>query len=136
MPVIGSPRAALQAAVVAALEGAGVTAFDAPPVRGGLPYAVVEEAVLRDWSAVTLEGREGTLAVTFFDGGERPVRLRAAIDAAEAAVAAIGPALGPGLGGGWRVVQLRLQRSRVVRRGERWVGTSEFLVRMYREGVT
>ena len=124
-----SPREALQGAVVQALEGAGVRAFDAPPVRAALPHAVVEEANLRDWSATTWEGREGSLAVTFHDAGERPVRLRAAMEAGEAAVAATGPALG----GGWRVVQLRLQRSRIVRRGERWLGTSEFLVRMYRE---
>jgi hypothetical protein len=122
-------REALQAAVTAALEGAGVTAFDAPPVRGALPHAVVEEPSLRDWSAATWTGREGVLVVAFHDAGERPVRLRATIEAGEAAVAAIGPALG----GGWRVAQLRLQRSRVARKGERWLGTSEFLVRIYRE---
>lgn len=129
MPVTSGAREVLQSAVVAALEAADVTAFDAPPVRGGLPYAVVDDPSLRDWSAATWTGREGTLAITFFDAGERPVRLRAAIEAGEEAVAAIGPALGSG----WRVAQMRLQRSRVVRKGERWLGTSEFLVRMYRE---
>lgn len=125
----GSPRAALQGAVVAALEGAGLRAFDAPPVRGALPYAVVDEARLADWSTTTWEGREGSLAVSFHDAGERPVRLRDAIEAGEAALAAMPRALG----GGWRLVQLRLQRSRVVRVGERWLGVSEFLVRMWRE---
>jgi hypothetical protein len=126
-----SARAALQAAVVAALKGAGVVAFDAPPVRAALPHAVVEEAVLADWSTTTWEGREGRLSIRFLDAGERPVRVRAAIDTGEAAVAAMAAAIGEG----WRVVQLRVVRSRLVRSGERWVGTSEFLVRMWRDGT-
>jgi hypothetical protein len=124
-----SAREVLSAAVVSALERAGLKAFDAPPVRGAVPHAVVEEARLGDWSTATWEGREGVLAVTFHDGGERPVRLRGIVEAGEAAVTAMDPAIG----GGWRVVQMRLQRSRVVRKGERWVGTSEFLVRMWRD---
>ena len=125
----GSPRTALQDAVVEALVGAGVRAFDAPPVRAALPHAVVDEARLSDWSTTTWQGREGSLAVTFLDAGERPVRLREAIEAGEAAL----QAMPRGLGGGWRLVQMRLQRSRVVRSGERWLGVSEFLVRMWRE---
>ena len=124
-----TPRAALMGAMVAALEGAGLRAFDAPPVRGAIPHAVVDEAVLADWSAATWEGREGHVAVRFVDAGERPVRLRDAIELGEAALAELGPALG----GGWRVAQMRLQRSRVVRSGERWLGMSEFRVRIYRE---
>ena len=125
-----SARAALQVAVVTALEGAGMTAFDAPPVRGGLPHAVVDEGVLADWSTSTWEGREGRVTVRFHDAGERPVRLREAMEAGEAAVCALATAIG----GGWRVVQMRVVRSRVAKSGERWVGTSEFLVRMWREG--
>jgi hypothetical protein len=41
--------------------------------------------------------------------------------------------LAPDLGEGWRVVRLALVRSRVLRVGDRWRGTAEFLVRMYRE---
>ena len=123
-----SARAMLSAAIVAALEGAGVTAFDAPPVRGALPHAVVE-AVLGDWSTKTWAGHEGRVTVRFADAGERPVRLRATIEEGEAAVMALGPAIGDG----WRVVQMRCVRSRLVRSGERWVGTSEFAVRMWRE---
>ncbi len=106
-----------------------MTAFDAPPVRGAVPHAVVEEAVLGDWSTTTWEGREGRVSVRFHDAGERPLRLRAAIEAGEAAVCALPPAIGDG----WRVVRLRVARSRVAKSGDRWIGTSEFLVRMWRQ---
>lgn len=124
-----SARANLQTAVVAALEGAGVTAFDAPPVRGGLPYVVVDEAVLADWGTKTWEGREGRVTLRFHDGGERPTRLRDAIELGEAVLVTLPAAVGDG----WRVVQMRPVRSRIVRSGDRWVGTSEFLVRMWRQ---
>lgn len=120
----------MQAAIVARLNAVlDVSVFDAPPVRGGLPYAVVDEPVLSDWSTKTFAGREGRVLLTLFDGGERPVRLRALLAAAEEGL----EALPPDLGEGWRVVRLALVRSRVLRVGDRWRGTSEFLVRMYRE---
>ena len=50
-------RALLVAAAVARLKGlaglASVAVFDAPPVRGGLPHAVVEEPVIADASVAT-----------------------------------------------------------------------------------
>ncbi len=120
----------LQAAIVARLNAVlDVSVFDAPPVRGGLPYAVVDEPVLSDWSTKTWVGREGHVLLTLFDGGERPVRVRALLAAAEEGL----EALPPDLGEGWRVVRVALVRSRVLRVGDRWRGTSEFLVRMYRE---
>ena len=120
----------LQAALVARLNVVlEVGVFDAPPVRGGLPYAVVDEPVLSDWSTKSFAGREGRVLLTLFDGGERPVRLRSLLAAAEEGL----EALPPDLGEGWRVVRLALVRSRVLRVGDRWRGTSEFLVRMYRE---
>ena len=122
-------RANLQAAIVAALARAGLTAFDASPVRGGLPYVVVDEAVLADWGTKTWEGREGRVTLRFYDGGERPTRLRDAIELGEAVMVTLPAAVG----GGWRVVQMRAVRSRIVKAGERWVGTAEFLVRMWRE---
>ncbi|MEG3084328.1 DUF3168 domain-containing protein [Sphingomonas sp. PB2P12] len=125
-----SGRAVLQAALVARLNAVlDVSVFDAPLVRGGLPYAVVDEPVLSDWSTKTWVGREGRVMLTLFDGGERPVRLRTLLAVAEEAL----EALDPDLGEGWRVVRLALVRSRVLRVGDRWRGTSEFLVRMYRE---
>ena len=117
---------AATARLQAVLEG-GV--YDAPPVRSALPYAVVDEPVLSDWSTTTWRGREGRVVVTLHDGGERPVRLRAMLGAAEAAVEGLDPLLSDG----WRLVRAQLVRSRVLRVGERWRGTSEFLVRMYRE---
>ncbi|MEG8014536.1 tail completion protein gp17 [Sphingomonas sp. 22R3R2A-7] len=125
-----SAGAVLQAGVVARLADVlDCAVFDAPPVRAAIPHAVVEDPVLGDWSSVTWRGREGRLVVTLHDGGERPVRLRAALGAAEAAVEGLDPLLSDG----WRLVRAQLVRSRVLRVGERWRGTSEFLVRMYRE---
>lgn len=125
---------AMQAAVVAALKAAGalggVAVFDAPPVRAAIPYAVIEPPVLADWSAKDWRGREGRIAVTAFDAGERPVRLRVLAGAIEDAVEAIGPPIGAG----WRVATIRLARSRLARAGaDRWTATSEFTVRIYRE---
>jgi hypothetical protein len=124
----------LTAALAAHLRGcpalAGCAVFDAPPVRGGLPFVVVEEPVLADASASGWAGREGRVTVSIADAGERPVRLRGLLDAVEAWVAALPAAIGDG----WRVVLLKPVRSRVVRSGggDRWSGTAEFQVRMWR----
>ena len=124
-------QAALQAACRnhAPLAG-GVTAiFDAPPVRSAPPYAVITESVLTDWGAKGLAGREARVAVSLHDIGERPVRLRALMSAAEDALAEMPRAIGEG----WTVVTLILLRSRIVRESEgRWIATSEFRVRMLR----
>lgn len=124
-----SARGLLQAAVTAALRDAGLQAFDGPPVRGALPFAVVGEVALKDASAAGVTGRTGTLAVTFRDAGERPVRLRDAMELGEAAVEALPPLLGEG----WRLTGVLLARSRTARSGEGWLGMSEFAVRMWRE---
>lgn len=111
----------------AALPGWAV--FDAPPVRGGVPYAVVEEPVLADWSGTAWGGREGRLAVTLADAGERPARLRGGLAAAERALETMPAALGDR----WRILTLTLARSRLQRgSGDRWTGTAEFRVRMFR----
>ncbi len=124
-----SVQAVLQAALAEALAEIEAAVFDAPPVRAARPYAVIEEALLGDWSTKDMAGREGRLAVTLYDGGERPVRLRALLGAVEDAV----EAMPRDLGGGWRVVTLVLARSRVVREGEsRWMAVSEWRVRMLR----
>lgn len=126
-----SVQALLQAAVAAAIEGLEVTAvFDAPPVRAALPYAVVEEAVLADWSTKDMDGREGRFAVTVRDGGERPVRLRVLAGAVEDAVTVMDRDPGEG----WRIASLMFVRGRIVRDGEsRWMSVSEFRVRMLKE---
>ena len=121
----------LQAALVEHLAGVlPVSVFDAPPVRAGDPHAVVDEPVLADWSTKTWVGREGRVAVQLIDGGERPLRLRALAAAVEETL----EDWRPQLPGGWRLVALRLARSRMTRgRDERWRASSEFAVRMWRE---
>jgi hypothetical protein len=125
-----SVQAVLQAALAEALAGLDVTAvFDAPPARAARPYAVIEEAVLVDWGAKGMAGREGRFAVTLHDGGERPARLRLLAGAVEDAVEAMPRVLGQG----WAVASLGFVRGRIVREGEgRWVATSEFRVRVLR----
>ena len=126
-----SAGAVLQAAVASALEGAlaGFAVFDAPPVRGGVPHAIVEEPVLADWSTKDWTGREARVAVTLVDAGERPVRVRDAIGVVEDQMAA----LARDIGGGWRVATVTLVRSRLVRSGaDRWRATIEYQVRMHR----
>lgn len=126
-----SVRTLLQAAVAARLATSvsGVRVLDAPPGRIGGPYAVVDDPVLTDWSTKSWTGREGRLAVLLYDGGERPVRLRAACDAVETALA--DP---PVLSGGWRIVRLGFVRSRLARIAtDRWSAVVEFQVRVMRE---
>lgn len=124
-----SAREALQGAVVATVSGAvGVAVFDAPPVRGALPYVLVEEPVLADWSTKDWRGCEARLAVVVRDGGERPVRVRTLLALASDAVLAMPVALA-----GWRVVTLRPVRERIVRTRDEWVGAAEFVVRLHAE---
>ncbi len=129
-----SPRDAVRSAVTTALTealpvtGAAIPVFDAPPVRASLPYALVDEPVLADWSTKTWAGREAKLTVTIADGGERPERLRALADAGETAVLA----LGGDIGGGWRLANVVLVRSRLVRLAERWSAASDYQLRLYR----
>ena len=126
-----SVQAVVQAALVAALReaGLGVVVFDAPPVRGVRPYALVEEAQLADWGTKDMAGREGRVSIALFDGGESPARLRGLAGAAEDAVAAMPRTLGEG----WVATSLALLRSRIVREGDnRWKSTSEFRLRILR----
>ncbi len=120
----------LQAALVEALAGLEVTAvFDAPPVRAARPYALVEEAWLTDWGTKDMAGREGRFAITLFDMGERPVRLRGLSGDVEDRIAA----LPRGIGQGWAIASLVLLRARISREGDsRWQSVSEFRVRMLR----
>jgi hypothetical protein len=130
-----SAHEVLADALVAALHayaplGVGLNGvFDAPPARAVRPYALVDEAVLTDWSAKDWTGREGRLSVVLFDEGERTARLRGLMDQVVEAVAGVPRALGEG----WRVASLVFVRSRVVKDGERrWAGVVEFRVRVLR----
>jgi hypothetical protein len=128
-----SVQVVLQAALVEALAGLEVTqVFDAPPVRAARPYALVEEAWLTDWGTKDMAGREGRFAVTLFDVGERPARLRELAGAVETAIAAMPRAIG----NGWEIASLVLLRSRINREGDgRWQSVSEFRVRMLRSAL-
>lgn len=127
-----SAGAALQAAVVDALldteERGGLAVFDAPPVRAITPYAIVEDPVLEQVDAAGVSGRAGVLAIAFRDDGERPLRLRGCMALSDALVSL----LAADLPDGWRLAGLRLQRSRLSRAKDGWVGRSEWAVRMFR----
>ncbi len=125
-----SVQQVLQAALVEALAGLeGTRVFDAPPVRAARPYALVEEAWLTDWGTKDMAGREGRFAVTLFDAGERPTRLRALAGDVEAAIEAMPRVIGQG----WAIASLVLLRARISREGDsRWQSVSEFRVRMLR----
>lgn len=111
-----------------ALAGELTGIFDAPPVRAGRPYLLIDEALLADWGTKDAAGREGRFAIRLFDGGERPLRLRLLVAAVEDAV----HALPHDLGDGWAIVTLQFLRSRISRDGEVWSAISEFRVRMLR----
>jgi hypothetical protein len=114
-----SAHGVLADAVGAALRGhaaLGVAingVFDTPPARAVRPYALIEEAVLADWSTKDLAGREGRLAVSLLDTGEGGERLRMLADEAIAAITALPRELGEG----WRIASLAFVRSRIFREG-------------------
>jgi hypothetical protein len=119
----------LHAALLAHLRRE-VAVFDAPPLRAAMPQAVLGDPVLGAADGAGVSGRVGSIAVTCTDTGERPDRLRALVATIEAAMERVPADLGAG---GWRLGGLRMARSRLVRgKGERWVATSEFAVRMFR----
>ncbi|MBW4330580.1 DUF3168 domain-containing protein [Stakelama sp. CBK3Z-3] len=122
-------QAAVVAAVRAELDGDVSAVFDAPPVRSAMPYALVEEPVLADWSTKDAPGRAGRVSVLVHDSGERPARLRALAARIETAVAAMPSALGDG----WRIAALTLTRSRIVKqRDGHWTALIEHRVAMLR----
>ena len=70
---------------------------------------MVETGPETDWGHKSGEGRELRLALTLWDRGERPVRLRALTRAAEAALESI-----EGDAEGWQIVSLHFLRERAV----------------------
>ena len=126
-----SAGSALVAAVMAALateDLAPLVVFDAPPVRAGYPYAVIDEPQFAAADAAGVKGRTGTLAITWFDGGERPMPLRGRVASAEALIDLLPSALGDG----WRLAGIALARSRLARTKDGWVARSEWAVRVFR----
>ncbi|MET4896181.1 DUF3168 domain-containing protein [Sphingomonadaceae bacterium jetA1] len=120
-------RAGLLTALGTALRPLSVAVFDAPPVRGGVPQVVLGEPLESDWGAAGVEGRELRWPATLTDEGERPVRLRAVVAAAEAVRL---PAM---LADGWRVAGLVATTTRFVRgAGPRWAVTIEWRARLWR----
>lgn len=115
------------AAVVETHPGIAVNGvFDAVPRRAVRPYAVVEDALLVDWSTKDMIGREGRLAVRLFAGEDRPC-LRVLADQVSAAIAGLPRELGEG----WRIASLAFLRSRIFDEGPGLCAALvEFRVRM------
>lgn len=123
----------LAAATIARLDGnealEPLRVYDWPPERAGVPYAQIEDPVLRADDGAGVTGRVGTLAIALRDGGERPARLRLLMARVEEQMAALDPDLG---GDGWRLAGIALARTRLARVREGWVGRLEWSVRLYR----
>lgn len=115
-------------AVQARLSGIGELAqvSDGPPRQAATPYAVLETGAEADWSHKTGRGREVRLAVTIFDRGERPERLRRLLRKAEAELETIG-----GDAGGWHIVSLVFLRSKTVAdTSGGWSGSIDYRARL------
>jgi len=105
----GETVAARAVAALKTIQGLGV--YDSPPLQAVAPYAVVETGPETDWGHKSGGGRELRLALTLWDRGERPVRLRALTRAAELAVEAIE---GEAVPEGWQLVSVHFLRERAV----------------------
>lgn len=123
--------AALQAALVAALgarPGLGDVVsgiFDGPPPRAAFPYVAIGGWSTSDWSHKTARGREHRLAISIWDDGERPTRLRGLMTEAEIAIEGIDAVDGADL------ASLVFLRSRVIRDAAGpWVGIIEYRARL------
>lgn len=103
--------------------------FDFWPERAVLPWAQVEDPVLRADDAVQVTGRVGSIAIIFADGGERPARLRLLMDGVEEQLATL---TGEAGGNGWHLASIGLLRTRLSRGKTGWNGRTEWAVRMFR----
>jgi hypothetical protein len=98
------------ARAVAALKGVtGLAVYDHPPVQASVPYVVVDAGPVTDWGYKGGTGRELRLAITVWDRGERPARLRDLVRASQLRVEAI-----EGEGEGWDLVSFQYLRERAV----------------------
>jgi hypothetical protein len=126
------PYAAVQAAVVAALEAAqglqeltGI--YDGPPARAAFPYVSMGNSLTSDWGTKTEAGREIRLALTLWDDGAEPARLHRMIPDIEAAILAL-----PAQLDGWRIISRALVRVYLARDPQGpWAGLVEHRIRLF-----
>ena len=129
-----SAEVTVRAAIVAALGGdaalmSGLNGlFDGQPVRASVPYAVVGECIGSDWGAKDLDGRELRLTISLHDAGETPGRLAVLLARVGGVMQLLEDAEG------WRVVGVRLIRSRVVKGRDKdaWQAVVDYRVRVVR----
>lgn len=130
-----SAEVTVRAAVIAALEGNAAlmgglnSVFDGQPVRASVPYAVVGECIASDWGAKDVDGRELRLTIGLHEAGETPGRLATLLERID------GVMQGLELAEGWRIVGVRLIRSRVAKGREKdaWQAVVDYRVRVVRE---
>lgn len=131
-----SAEVTVRAAIVAALRADttlmnGLNGlFDGQPVRASVPYAVVGECLASDWGGKGLDGRELRLSISLHDAGETPGRLAVLLGRIEPVVQAADGSEG------WRIVGVRLIRSRVVKARDKdgWQAVVDYRMRVVREG--
>lgn len=131
-----SAEVTVRAAIVAALRADttlmnGLNGlFDGQPVRASVPYAVVGECLASDWGGKGLDGRELRLSISLHDAGETPGRLAVLLGRIEPVVQAADGSEG------WRIVGVRLIRSRVVKARDKdgWQAVVDYQMRVVREG--
>lgn len=104
-----SALAAVQAALVVALDGIAPV-YDGAPPRAAFPYIMISDSPVTDWSTKTERGREIRLALTIWDDGEVAENLRTLMIAVEAAMDSFPRDLP-----GWRVASLIFLRSLISR---------------------
>ena len=103
--------------------------FDGQPVRASVPYAVVGECIASDWGAKDVDGRELRLTIGLHDAGETPGRLSVLLERVDAVMEVVLEAAD-----GWRIVGVRLIRSRVVKGREKdaWQAVVDYRLRVVR----
>ena len=130
-----SAEVVVRAAVIAALDAdvelmSGLNGlFDGQPVRASVPYAVVGECIASEWGAKDVDGRALRLTISLHDAGETPGRLAVLLARVGGVMQLLEDAEG------WRVVGVRLIRSRVVKGREKdaWQAVVDYRVRVVRE---
>ena len=133
-----SAEVAVRVAVIAALKADGELMsllnglFDGQPARAAPPFAVMGECIASDWSAKGVDGRELRLTISLNDAGDMAGRIGAMLARIDPVMQALDMA-----GEGWRVVNARLIRSRLMRTGARdgdgWRAVVDYRLRVVAE---